>query len=152
MSSGILCISTKLTWPLELKERDKMGRTTTPLNWPRFLNWHSSHIDVFKLIEVAYKLLTSVFLVFGAPHILQINYYRKCTAIIITELKELWRELVIVHDKSRYPQSQASVERSNGDSRTTTPLNWPRFLNWHSSHIDVFKLMACKGLKGEQNK
>jgi hypothetical protein len=44
--------------------------------------------------EVAYKLLTSVFLVFGAPHILQINYYRKCTAIIITELKELWRELV----------------------------------------------------------
>ena len=62
--------------------------------------------------EVSYKLLTSVFLVFGAPHILQINNDRKCTASIITELKELWPELIIVHGKPRQLQSQGSVERS----------------------------------------
>ena len=86
--------------------------------------------------EVAYKLLTSVFLVFGAPHILQINYYRKCTAIIITELKELWRELVIVHDKSRYPQSQASVDRSNGDIHDMV-VNWMRDNNTTSWETDI---------------
>ena len=56
-----------------------------------------------------------MFLVFGAPHILQSDNGRKFTASVITELKELVTELVIVHGKPRYPQSQASVERSNGD-------------------------------------
>ena len=75
--------------------------------------------------EVAYTLLTSVFLVFGAPHILQINNDRKCTASIITELKELWPELVIVHGKPRHPQSQASVERSNSDIHDMV-VSWMR--------------------------
>ena len=56
-----------------------------------------------------------MFLVFGAPHILQSDNGRKFTASVITELKELVTELVIVHGKPKYPQSQASVERSNGD-------------------------------------
>ncbi|XP_071181569.1 KRAB-A domain-containing protein 2-like [Mytilus edulis] len=65
--------------------------------------------------EVAYKLFTNVFLVFGAPHILQSDNGREFTANIILELKQLWPELVIVHGKPRHPQSQGSVERSNGD-------------------------------------
>jgi hypothetical protein len=65
--------------------------------------------------EVAYKLLKSMFLLFGAPHILQSDNGRGFTAIIITDLKELWPELVIVHGKPCHPQSQGSIERYNGD-------------------------------------
>jgi len=42
---------------------------------------------------------------FGAPHILQSDNGREFTASIITELKELWPELVIVHGKPRHPHS-----------------------------------------------
>ncbi|XP_076089944.1 KRAB-A domain-containing protein 2-like [Mytilus galloprovincialis] len=64
--------------------------------------------------EVAYQLL-DIFLLFGAPHILQSDNGREFTAHIITELKSLWSELVIVHGRPRHPQSQGSVERANAD-------------------------------------
>jgi hypothetical protein len=86
--------------------------------------------------EVAYKLLTSVFSVLGAPHILQINNDRKCTSSIITELKELWPELVIVHGKPRHPQSQASVERSNSDIHDMV-VSWMRDNNTTSWETDI---------------
>ena len=35
------------------------------------------------------------------------------TASVITELKFLWPDLLMVHGKSRHPQSQGSVERLN---------------------------------------
>ena len=66
-----------------------------------------------------------MFLVFGAPHILQSDNGRKFTASVITELKELVTELVIVHGKPRYPQSQASVERSNSDIHDMV-VSWMR--------------------------
>ena len=37
------------------------------------------------------------------------------TAQIITDLKQLWPDIVIVHGKARHPQSQGSVERANSD-------------------------------------
>jgi hypothetical protein len=86
--------------------------------------------------ELAYKLLTSVFPVFGAPHILQINNDRKYTSSIITELKELWPELVIVHGKPRHPQSQASVERSNSDIHDMV-VSWMRDNNTTSWETDI---------------
>ncbi|XP_063411146.1 KRAB-A domain-containing protein 2-like [Mytilus trossulus] len=64
--------------------------------------------------EVAYQLL-DIFLLFGAPHILQSDNGREFTAHIITELKSLWSELVIVHGRPRHPQSQGAVERANAD-------------------------------------
>jgi len=64
--------------------------------------------------EVASELL-DIFLMFGAPSVLQSDNGTEFTAQIINELKELWPELVIVHGKPRHPQSQGSIERSNCD-------------------------------------
>jgi hypothetical protein len=64
--------------------------------------------------EVAYQLM-DIFLLFGAPHILQSDNGSEFTAQIISDLKEMWPELVIVHGKPRHPQSQCSVERANYD-------------------------------------
>jgi transposase InsO family protein len=64
--------------------------------------------------EVAYQLL-DIFLLLGAPQILQSDNGTEFCAKVITELKELWLDLVLVHGKPRHPQSQASVERANCD-------------------------------------
>ena len=63
--------------------------------------------------EDAYQLM-DVFLLFGAPTILQSDNGSECTANIIIELK-LWPDMELVHGKPRHPQSQRSVERANGD-------------------------------------
>lgn len=63
---------------------------------------------------VAHQLL-DIFLLFGAPSILQSDNGSEFTAEVITELKEMWPSLVMVHGKPRHPQSQGSVERANGD-------------------------------------
>jgi transposase InsO family protein len=67
-----------------------------------------------KAAEVAYNLL-DIFILLGASHILQSDNGREFTANIITDLRSLWQELVIVHGRSRHPQSQGSVERDNAD-------------------------------------
>ncbi|KAG1684037.1 KRAB-A domain-containing protein 2 [Nymphon striatum] len=64
--------------------------------------------------EVAYQLL-DIFLLLGAPEILQSDNGSEFTAAVITELKLLWPDLVMVHGKPRHPQSQVSVERANCD-------------------------------------
>ena len=56
-----------------------------------------------------------VFLLFGAPTILQSDNGSEFTANIITELKQLWPDMKLVHVKPRHPQSQGSGERANGD-------------------------------------
>ena len=61
--------------------------------------------------EVAYQLM-DIFLMFGAPHVLQSDNGSEFTAAVVKELMELWTELVIVHGKPRHPQSQGSVERA----------------------------------------
>jgi hypothetical protein len=48
-------------------------------------------------------------------HILQSDNDSEFTAQIISDLKELLPELVIVHGKPCHPQSQGSVERANYD-------------------------------------
>ncbi|XP_063887764.1 KRAB-A domain-containing protein 2-like [Scylla paramamosain] len=64
--------------------------------------------------EVAFQLM-DVFLMFGAPQILQSDNGSEFTALVISELKLLWPDLLIVHGKPRHPQSQGSVERLNCD-------------------------------------
>ncbi|CAC5421894.1 SCAN domain-containing protein 3,KRAB-A domain-containing protein 2 [Mytilus coruscus] len=64
--------------------------------------------------EVAYQLL-DIFLLFGAPHILQSDNGREFTTNIIKELKDMWVDCTTVHGKPRHPQSQGSVERGNAD-------------------------------------
>ena len=53
--------------------------------------------------EVAYNLLDT-FLLLGAPHILQSDNGREFTANIITELRSLWQELVLVDGRPRHPK------------------------------------------------
>ena len=57
-----------------------------------------------RVAEVAYQLL-DIFLLFGAPAILQSDNGSEFTAQVITELKELWPQLIIVPGKPRHPQS-----------------------------------------------
>ena len=64
--------------------------------------------------EVAYQLL-DIYLLLGAFSILQSDNRSEFTAQVITDLKQMWPDLVIVHVKPRHPQSQGSVERANCD-------------------------------------
>ncbi|KAK4328712.1 hypothetical protein Pmani_000907 [Petrolisthes manimaculis] len=64
--------------------------------------------------EVAFHLL-DIFLLFGAPVILQSDNGSEFTSQVITELKEVWPKLTLVHGKPRHPQSKGLVERANGD-------------------------------------
>ena len=64
--------------------------------------------------EVAFHLM-DIFLMFGAPQILQSDNGSEFTALVISELKLLWPDLLMVHGKPRHPQSQGSVERLNCD-------------------------------------
>ncbi|XP_068237119.1 uncharacterized protein [Palaemon carinicauda] len=64
--------------------------------------------------EVAFQLM-DIFLMFGAPQILHSDNGSEFTALVISELKLLWPDLLIVHGKPRHPQSQGSVERLNCD-------------------------------------
>jgi len=111
----------------------------------KFIMNYQDHLTKFCVVEnltskraaeVAYKLLTSVFLLFGAPHILQSNNGRKFTASIITKLKELWPELVIVHGKPMHPQSQRTVDRSNGNIHDMV-VSWMRDNNTTSWETDI---------------
>lgn len=54
--------------------------------------------------EVGFQLL-DIFLLFGAPHILQSDNGREFTANIIKELKDMWTDCTLVHGKPRHPQS-----------------------------------------------
>jgi transposase InsO family protein len=71
---------------------------------------------------VAMQIL-DIFLLFGAPNILQSDNGAEFTASIISQLKDLWPECKIVHGKPRHPQSQGSVERANADIRDMT-VTW----------------------------
>ena len=64
--------------------------------------------------EVAYQLI-DIFILFGAPTILQSDNGSEFTDSIITELKQLWPETKLVHGKPRHPQSQGLVDQANGD-------------------------------------
>src|ERR1051325_7827966 len=68
--------------------------------------------------EVAYQLL-DIFLLLGAPQILQSDNGSEFTASVISELRLLWPDLLMVHGKPRHPQSQGSVERLNCDVKDT---------------------------------
>ena len=64
--------------------------------------------------EVAAPIL-DLFLFLGAPAILQSDKGPELTAHGISEIKDIWTALFMDHGKARHPQSQGSVERSNGD-------------------------------------
>ena len=84
---------------------------------------HQDHLTKFSVrkastfkcaSKVTYQLV-NIFLLVGAPHILQSYNGTDFTAAMINELKDLRKDLVIVQDKPRHPQSQGLMECANGD-------------------------------------
>ena len=74
--------------------------------------------------DVAMQIF-DIFLLFGAPNILQSDSGAEFTVSIISQLKDLWPECKVVHEKPRHPQSQGSVERVNADIKDMT-VTWMR--------------------------
>lgn len=62
--------------------------------------------------EVA-KFLYNIFIVFGAPIILQTDNGTEFTSSVIAELMSLWPRTKIIRGRPRHPQSQGAVERAN---------------------------------------
>ena len=80
----------------------------------KWIMYYQDHLTKFCVLrpltskrasEVAYQLL-DIFLLLGAPAILQSDNGAEFTANVITEFKQMWPDLVIVHGKPRHPQSQ----------------------------------------------
>lgn len=61
---------------------------------------------------MAYNLI-DIFTLLGAPSILQSDDGREFSNQIVSNLKNYWPNLKIVHGKPRHSQSQESVEREN---------------------------------------
>ena len=89
----------------------------------KFIMHYQDHLTKFSVLwaltskralEVGFQLL-DIFLLIGAPHILQSDNGREFTANVIKEVKDMWPDCSIVHGKPRHPQSQGSVERGNAD-------------------------------------
>ena len=74
--------------------------------------------------EVEFQLI-DIFLLFGAPCVLQSDNGSEFTAHVITELNVMWPELVMGHEKLRHPQSRGSVERADCDIKDMLGC-WPR--------------------------
>lgn len=114
--------------------------------------------------EVVWQLVDN-FLLLGAPQILQSDNGSEFTASVITELKVMWPDLLMVHGKPRHPESQGSVERLNceikdmltawlGDNDSTdwpTELRFVQFQKNNSYHSGI-KQSPFKALFGRDAK
>ena len=112
---------------------DLIDMQSLPKGQFRWIMVYQCHLTKFVILrpltskratEVAFQLL-DIFLLFGAPAILQSDNGSEFTAQVITELKSLWPQLVMVHGKPRHPQSQGSVERANSDIKDIL-VSWMR--------------------------
>jgi transposase InsO family protein len=73
---------------------------------------------------------------YGAPVILQSDNGREFRNNLAYSLQKLWPGLKIIHGRPRHPQSQGSIERSNGDiqgilgswMRDNNSTNWSHAL------------------------
>ena len=102
---------------------DLVDMQSSPQGQFKWIMVYQCHLTKFVILrpmsskraaEVAFQLL-DIFFLFGAPAILQSDNGSAFTTQVITELKELWPQLIMVHGKPRHPQSQDSVERANSD-------------------------------------
>ena len=139
----------------------------------RYIMHYQEHLTKFHLLralvsktakEVSEKLL-SIFLEFGAPHVLQSDNGREFTAQIIRELATLWPGLVLVNGRPRHPQSQGSVERSNATlknslvawMRDNNSSNWTlglKFVQWNmnTTYHETIKMEPYKAMFGVKPK
>jgi len=94
----------------------------------------SNLIDIFTLIE--------------APSILQTDNGHEFSNNIVSNLKDMWPELKIVHANPRYSQSQVSVERANQDveNMLTTWMQTEKNSHWSHMELRFIKLMKNMAL------
>ena len=128
----------------------------------KFITVYPDHLTKFCVLrpltskraaEVAFQL-ADVFLMIGAPIILQSDNGSEFTAQIIKELTAFWPTLMLVHGKPRHPQSQGSVERANGDIKDMLvawmPAITPQTGQWESSSFSSRRILltmsASKGV------
>lgn len=88
-----------------------------------------------------------MFTLIGAPSILQSDNGREFSNNIISNLKDMWPELKIVHGKPRHSQSQGSVERANQDveNMLTTWMQTENNSHW-SQGLRFIQLMKNRAL------
>uniref|UniRef100_A0A2S2QA42 KRAB-A domain-containing protein 2 n=1 Tax=Sipha flava TaxID=143950 RepID=A0A2S2QA42_9HEMI len=89
----------------------------------KFILVYQDHLTKFIILkpfeykkaeEIAFNLI-DIFTLIGAPSILQFDNGREYSNNIVSNLKNMWPELQIVHGMLKHSQSQGSVERSNQD-------------------------------------
>ena len=73
--------------------------------------------------EVGFQL-ADIFLLMGAPVILQSENGSEFTATVITELVTLWPDLKIVHGKPRHPQIRGQLREPTVTSKTCLWPGW----------------------------
>ncbi|KAI6649664.1 KRAB-A domain-containing protein 2-like [Oopsacas minuta] len=137
----------------------------------RFILHYMEYLTKFHVIrpqqrktatEVANQLLL-ISRDFGAPNILQSDNGREFTGQVIQELSTLWPELFLVNGRPRHPQSQGSVERSNGDMKTqlmawmrdNSTSKWSygiRFVQWsmNTSYHEATGMEPYKAMTGNR--
>ena len=101
--------------------------------------------------EVA-KTLYNIFIVFGAPLILQTDNGTEFTSSIIAELMSLWPLTKIIRGRPRHPQSQGAVERANAILKKKL-AKWMEFngskrwtkglLVTHAMNVSVCRVTNC---------
>ena len=95
---------------------DIQSMTKAQHKWIMVYQYHLTKYCVLRPLtstraaEVAFQLM-DIFLLLGAPQILQSDNDSEFTASVITEIEVMWPDLLMVHGKPRNPQSQGSVER-----------------------------------------
>ena len=77
----------------------------------------------------------------GAPAMLQSDNRTEFTANVISELKDFWSALKMVHDKPRHPQSHGPVERANGawlaENDTQDLVTGIKFVQFHKNSSTI---------------
>lgn len=89
----------------------------------KYLLHYQDHLTKFSVLgplqskkatEVSRQLF-SIFCIFGAPELLHLDNGREFVSIVVSNMVKSWPGCTQIHGRPRYPQSQGSVERANGD-------------------------------------
>jgi transposase InsO family protein len=131
-------------YQVQLSRPDNHGLCITPIRTDRFMaRWQVDLVDFrtcpdgeykwicnvqdhftkfcwlkplkFKCAEEVAQVLYELMGTYGSPCILQSDNGKEFRNSVVYNLKKLWHNLKIIHGRPRHPQSQGSVERSNGD-------------------------------------
>ncbi|XP_037787463.1 KRAB-A domain-containing protein 2-like [Penaeus monodon] len=123
---------------------DLTGMQSVPHSNFKWIMVYQDHLTKFCILcplqtkraaEIAFQLV-DIFHLMGAPAVLQSDNGSEFTSRVITELKQIWPSLTMVHGKPRHPQSQGSVERANGDIKDML-VTWLAGNNSHDWSVGI---------------